>query len=355
MDTEPLPIVDHPEGITPQWLSAALAQAGIDATVVEVRSEPVGTGQMAHNERFYLTYSDQSEAGPATLVGKFPSPSQESRAAGAAGGYDNEVRFYRDLAQHTTARIPACYFAAVSDDSTTFTLLLEDLAPAQQGNQIDAAPLVQIEAAVINLAGLHGPLTGSSHITEFAAQASSAMAGQAAEIVQLVTPMFIDRYDGRLTPATVDVLQQFSEGAAAWIDTQPEPFTAVHGDYRLDNLLFGPGEHDVAVVDWQTIDCSSGGRDLAYLLGNSMLVDDRRTHEESLLATYRTAMADHGVDMTAGELQHSYRHGSFQGPFISMLGSLAVGQTDRGDTMFIAMTERSCTQIIDLNALELLS
>jgi hypothetical protein len=37
-----------------------------------------------------------------------------------------------------------------------------------------------------------------------------------------------------------------------------------------------------------------------------------------------------------------------------MLGSLAVGQTDRGDDMFMAMAKRSVAQIQDLDALALL-
>jgi hypothetical protein len=28
----------------------------------------------------------------------------------------------------------------------------------------------------------------------------------------------------------------------------------VHGDYRLDNLMFGADDDDVVVVDWQTLD-----------------------------------------------------------------------------------------------------
>ena len=50
-----------------------------------------------------------------------------------------------------------------------------------------------------------------------------------------------------------------------------------------------------------------------------------------------------------------YRHGTFQGPFITMLGSIAVGQTDRGDDMFMAMLERSVAQIVDHDALDVIA
>ncbi len=37
-----------------------------------------------------------------------------------------------------------------------------------------------------------------------------------------------------------------------------------------------------------------------------------------------------------------------------MLGALAVGQTERGDAMFVAMARRSAAQVRDLRALDLL-
>ena len=49
------------------------------------------------------------------------------------------------------------------------------------------------------------------------------------------------------------------------------------------------------------------------------------------------------------------RHGAFQGPFITMLGAIAVGRTERGDRMFVAMAERSAAHVRDLDALDLLA
>ena len=74
-----------------------------------------------------------------------------------------------------------------------------------------------------------------------------------------------------------------------------------------------------------------------------------------MLEVYREAMAALGVERSADEIYADYVYGSFQGPSITMLGSLAVGQTDRGDEMFMAMAHRATTQIRDLNALDLLT
>ena len=350
-------IVTDPADVTRDWLTTVLRRAGHDVTVRSIEAEPVGTGQMAHNERFVLSYEGDADGAPRSVVGKFPSPSDESRAAGAAGGYRNEVRFYTDLAGGLAVRTPECLHGAVSDDSTVFTLILEDLAPARQGDQLAGCTPEQLVAAAENLAGLHAPRWCDPALRELDWIGSS-LGEQAVMIVQLVTPMFVERYASRLSPETVQVLEAFSTGIERWFATEPERFTVVHGDYRLDNLLFASaaGGDPVAAVDWQTLTIGSGGRDLAYLLGNSVEPDVRRAVEADVRAAYLarlTALGVSGVELdtvVADEV-----HGAFQGPFITMLGAIAVGRTDRGDDMFVAMAERSATQIRDLDALDLLA
>ena len=59
--------------------------------------------------------------------------------------------------------------------------------------------------------------------------------------------------------------------------TAAGPRTFIHGDYRGENILFGTGGSDeVAVVDWQASGIGSGLYDLAYFLGTSLLIGDRR-------------------------------------------------------------------------------
>ena len=52
----------------------------------------------------------------------------------------------------------------------------------------------------------------------------------------------------------------------------------VHGDYRLDNMLFGTAGADRAltVVDWQTVSWGPALTDLAYFLGCALPAQDRR-------------------------------------------------------------------------------
>ena len=64
------------------------------------------------------------------------------------------------------------------------------------------------------------------------------------------------------------------------------PQTLIHGDFRLDNILFGVAaeHHPIALVDWQGIIVSKGVHDLAYLLSQNLKTDARREHERDLVA-----------------------------------------------------------------------
>ena len=73
------------------------------------------------------------------------------------------------------------------------------------------------------------------------------------------------------------------------------------------------------------------------------------------MRAYHDALAGYGVEGYPFEqCWNDYRYGLFQGPLISVLGAMYATRTDRGDEMFVAMTERSTAAIRETGALELL-
>ena len=80
-----------------------------------------------------------------------------------------------------------------------------------------------------------------------------------------------------------------------------------------------------------------------------MLPEERR-----LVAAYHAALVAHGVTGYDGDLcWDDYRYGMVQGPLVCVFGLAYGARTDRGDRMFAAMVERSCTAIRDLGTLDL--
>ncbi len=347
-------VVEEAASLTPEWLTAVLQAAGHDVRVQRFRHRPIGTGQMAHSERIELELAGPVPAGaPTSVVGKFPSPSPESRASGARGAYRAETRFYLDLARRLAVRTPRCLYGALGADGSTFTLILEDLSPAVQGDQIAGAHPDQLEVAVRNLAGLHAPLWNAPELERLDWMTGGA-GEEFARYVELATPVFLSRYADRLAAEDQALLSRFAERAQRWVALRPKDRTLVHGDYRLDNLLFREDPHGLVVtaVDWQTLSVACGGQDLAFLLGTGLEPAARRAHEPRLLAAYREALAALGVHRSAEAVHADYVYGSLQGPVITVLGALAVGRTERGDAMFMAMARRSAAQVRELGALE---
>jgi hypothetical protein len=345
--------VDHLDDLTPGWLTAALRAGGHDVTVTVVAATPVGHGQIGANYRLNLE-GHGFDAVPTHLVAKMGAGEDRSIVS---GGYRKEVVFYTDLAPTVAVRTPQCWYGAISADSTVFTLLLEDLAPAQTGDQLRGCTPAEAEAAVTNLAGLHGPrwndLTLWDHPEFDPIDADSA--AFLGEIFTSAVVTFVERYRADLDDGHEATLHRVAEAIAPWAAARPERFALGHGDYRLDNLLFHP-DGRVSAVDWQTLSVGPPGRDLAYFCGTSLEPADRREAERGLVAGYRQALAGHGVDLGEAEGFEDYRLGVLQGPLITVLGAVyaTAGRSERADAMFLTMLHRGLAAVADLDPFALL-
>ena len=351
--------VDDPAEITPEWLSGALRSNGHEATVTAVTYERIGTGQIGASYRLHLKFAEPPLTVPPTLVVKLAAGSDAARER-VRDGYLKEVRFYLDLAPLVAVNTPTCWYAAISDDKKSFTLLLADLAPAIPGRQADGCTRDQAADAVANLAGLHAPLWGSPILAEHSSWLGrlDASAGEfLGELMVGATEQFIDAYADALSSEDAATLRAAAALIGRWSSAEIDIVSITHGDYRLDNLMFpidGPG---VSAVDWQTASTGPPLRDLAYFLGTSLTPDLRREHEEELVALYLSALQKHGVDHPAERALRDYRLGMLQGPLITVLGRIfaTAEPSAAADEMFLAMATRSCAAIRDLKSLELLA
>ncbi len=340
---------DSIDDLDRRWLAHALDADVTDFTVVQV-----GTGQMGSCYRVGLV-GDATL--PATVLLKLPSADAGTRAM-VAGAYRTEVRFYTEVLPTVGIHTPRCLATTPVDEAGRFAMLLEDMAPAEQGDQVAGCTPGQARDAAVNLAGLHGPRWCDPTLLRVEGLTLSGPddAALLAEVYGPATETFLDQVGDRLTPGTVKTLRACVDVSAAWSLGRPERFGLVHGDYRLDNLLFGPDGTGVAAIDWQTLSLGLPARDLAYLLGTGLDSPDRRAHERELVAEYHAALQVYGVTEYPVELcWEDYRFAMLQGPLVSVFGCAYGARTERGDAMFAAMVERSCTAMRDLGTLELIS
>jgi hypothetical protein len=346
--------------VTSEWLTDVLRRAGALAQGAAVRSfemAPIGTGQMADTTRFTLTL-DQPGAGPAHVVGKFASADDQSRGTGLAlRAYEIEIRFYRDVAARIGARVPAVYLAEVEPETGWFTLLMEDIAGAAQGDQI-AACSPDIAAAVLEeMAGLHAPCWEAPELEglEWLNRATPESDGFLVALVPSLLPGFLERYADALAPEHQEVCRLFVEHLPAYLRLRGGPRTATHGDFRLDNLLFQPDDPRPVVVDWQTAAWGGASVDVAYFVGGCLSTNDRRAHEQELLEHYHDALCRRGVrDYSLGQLRADSRRDTFGGILMAVVASMVVQRTERGDLMFLTSAGRHAQHALDADAPALL-
>lgn len=343
-------LISTAEEITLDWARAVFGSA-----VAEIDVTRVGTGQIGTCYRVRLTAPDHAEV-PASVLVKLPAEDPAAREL-LAGVYRGETRFYSEIAPTVAIRVPATHLAACPGDGAEFTLVMADAAPAAQGDQIAGCSDAQALDAVLNLAGLHGPRWCDPTLLDIEGLTINGP-DDAAMMAELFTPavdIFVDGLGSLLDVDTVTTLREVAAVIGPWALGRAERFGLVHGDYRLDNLLFPPGDAPgVIAVDWQTLSLALPARDLAYFTGTGLLVEQRRRLEQGLVEAYREELVSHGVSGYDDALAWSdYRYAMLQGPLVAVFGCAYGTRTERGDAMFAAMTNRACTAIRDLDSLAL--
>jgi len=337
-------LIRTPDQITGPWLGEVL---GREALVID-KVTRIGTGQMSQSHRVCF----RAGAASGSVVVKLASDDETSRATGVGmGAYYREIAFYRNLAPLVGGSLPACHLAEYDEAEGWFTLVLEDIADATQGDQIAGCTPAEAEIALRELARLHAPVLNDLSLgtREYLNLENPINQG----LMTMLLPGFLERYADQIAPEHAEVCRTFVAVADAWLADRRPPLGLVHGDFRLDNLLFTTD--GCTVVDWQTMTWGPAMMDASYFLGGGLSVADRREHEERLIGVYRQELLAAGVHNLSWETCWTeYRRQTFLTLIMVVAPAMLVVRTDRGDEMFMTLLERVCQQILDLDSLALL-
>jgi hypothetical protein len=339
------------------WLSAALARRGIDAKVKDFTTRPVGTGQIGDCVRFTLTYDSAPADAPTTLVGKFPADGEASRATGVAlWNYYREVKFYNEL--QATARIatPTCYFADVNEESHDFVLIMGDLSPAEQGDQLAGVTLDQAKLVAAESAKLNAAYWNDDSLNErpWVMETENAPQSVPPEMFPVVWDQFVERYGDRVSDAARHIGKHLSTSMEAYGELRHgSPRALIHADFRPDNMMFASdkGGAPITVVDWQCFAYGPPAADLGYFVAGALTAEERRTHGDEIIALYKAELARQGVaDYADDMLQKHYVIGAYQLFLTAYFAAVMVTQTERGDNMFFRMLNGGVDLITDHGA-----
>jgi Phosphotransferase enzyme family len=337
--------------MTPDWLADKLGAP--PGSLRGWTSKAVGTGQMCDSFRLTLDWTEPSPDRPASVIAKCPSHDAASRhVAALTGTYVKEVGWYRELRSQAAVAAPHCHYADIADDDVDFILILSDLTPARQGDQLAGVGLDALAPCIAEAARLHAMLWDGPRLDDF-----TWLKRDNADIIRALFPRlyggFRERYADRLALEVLDLGAGLVTNLDRWLMRKPAARTLIHGDLRIDNILFAPDGARCWLVDWQTLGIGSGASDLAYLVGTS-IADPEARDDRAAFDAWITALADNGVVADADALWTDYRVGALSGYFMAVFASMNVERTARGDEMFAVMAERPARQAIALGSLGLL-
>ena len=354
-------------GIDSDWLNVVLNTASTAVTLEIVSVAPVGTGQVANSLRI-TAREKNNPAAITTYVVKIPSSDKKTRqGALVCGAYLREIRFYEKLAKRSRISVPKVFHTAYEEESGNFMLLMEDLDPAVQGDQLKGCKLEQAEQAMIEIAKLNGTSWQQEDILAQDWLSINLTDLLSAEILSELWQLFFSihkkGFSAEESTLATDFIAQFDSYAKRVVRKQ----CLVHNDYRIDNMLFctyedGTPEDSkhkvgkaITVVDWQTLSSGSATFDTAYFIGTSVPTELRRQHERALVALYHSELINQGVsDYNFDDCWQDYIGFAFSGFVMAIVASATVASTDRGNQMFFTMAKGSLQLALDHNALALL-
>lgn len=284
----------------PDWLTDVLRRNGgiRAARVTGISAERIGdeVGFLDTVARWRLTYDRDEAEAPRSLVVKISSTDDLYRRIGNFyDAYEREFHFYRTIAPTAPIRLPACYGLEVERESGAHVMLLEDLQSLMPGDQVVGLTPAQARDALTTIGRFHAAWWGRPELESLAWMPQRNI--QAARH-HAAWPKFCDLFAAQLPSAALALGEHLAENFDARLsELEQSPHTIVHSDFRADNLMFDSSSVSapVVVLDWQLAIRGRGIMDVARLLCGSVNVDDRATHELSLLEGWHGALLVGGV------------------------------------------------------------
>ncbi len=371
------------DGITAEWLTEALRADGSlprgRVRAVELSGEGIGFGYISDTVRVIPAYEGADASAPASLVAKVPVAVDFPAylRPWAAQAVATELAFYREAGGDCGARVPACHGSAHAG-WRSYALLLEDLSGLESPSQMESCPPQRAGAIVDALAALHARWWESERLRAASWLPSPERQAELnAPLVEDGWGPFAERIAPRVDAAFVPVGERlvrefgdiFARGAAS-------ASTLVHGDFRIENFLFGaPGSADeVVFLDWQLAGRGSGLRDMAYFLSQGFAPERRRGIEEGLLARYHAGLVARGVTgYSLDRCREDYRLGLLWSMYAPIIGMKGMAEREppppdapeaehrafreliaAGEALIAVMAERNIAAVMDTRAGELL-
>jgi hypothetical protein len=323
------------EDFTAEWFTDCL-QEQFGAAVLEVNREIIGTGIgfIGEIHRCHLFWDAERPDLPESVIVKVPSKIPSNRALGEGLQlYERETISYRELGNTMGLPMPKMFFSAMDDDPIPwldrvidflFTslpigavnwitvqflrvtaknprlrrhlLIIEDITDARPPSQVAGGSLDDAIIALTTLAKFH---------------AAHWMREESVDISSRIWPLdrlpkvwqanyrrnrneFLHRFRELVGSEKIRQLDQAQVDMPNLLRPLGEaPWTLLHGDYRLDNIMYRP-DGSLVIIDYQMLSKGRPGWDAAYFI-TTALNPEHKIEEDRLLQHYHQVLCASGV------------------------------------------------------------
>ena len=356
----------QPEELTNEWLTTALTECGAltpgrSVTDFSVTNVGAGIGLLGLVVRVSIDYDGDGPApGPDSIVVKFATPVEANRAVAMnTRMYEREVTFFNSVAPSVDVPMPICYYAAVDTATGENIVALEDLKAYRCGDQVDGVGAEEAKLIIDAIAPLHAAFWGRTDqpLLDNAMRIDTSYVETFPPSLDMTWENCVKLFPHAIAADVLPEVSRYVEGLRGVMKLMGQRTqTFVHGDVRLDNVMFGTGDqHPVMLVDWQAVMVSNPAHDLSYMLSQSLDVEVRRAHEAELVEYYHDALVRNGVtDYSLEQCYDDYDVGVlflFSYPLI--IGGFC-DMSPRAVQLAEAVLQRSSATVSDRNLLRLL-
>lgn len=343
--------------VTPAWLQAVFQHAGIDAPRISlVGVEPIGHGNLSETVKANITYNANASKAISSVVCKLTSANPGAvDIAGLQDVYAREVAVYQLFGAAPPLNVPRVYLAAASPDGRALNLVLEDLSRRTSlGNQIAGCSAAEAGAVIGEFAKLH-----VAYWKDPAIQSAPWLLGRknnteaADEIFRAGADIMRQRFTGRIDPRYLDTMDRFLGHAAAWMQAKAGADTLIHGEARVDNVLFEqtPSGPVAWLIDWQFADIGSPMFDTAYFLAGSMVSEDRKAIERDLIAQHQSAISARDSSYTIERALREYADALPFALFTTVGAATVIPPGEHSDRLLMTLLSRNAEALLDWNVL----
>jgi len=349
----PPPLIDSAERIDADWLQRAFAAGGavpVQRIAMLGAVTPVGHGTASTVVRVQAGYNVGHVTAPTSAICKLGT--LPPRADGSASPFAREAKAYAWFGAEPPFRVPKVYYAA-SDETGRSNLVLEDLsANAEAGDQIAGCSIGQGAAVVRELARLHRAWWKSRDLDRlpWLHDPKSMVPAYAAG-----ARVLRDWLGNRIAADAFPIIDGFGRLLDRWLEAPPAFRTLIHGDPRVDNVLFehlSDGGTRACLIDWQTVRAGDPQYDVAYFLSGSLAPDDRRACERELIADHTRAIQEIDSSYTFEAALASYRSNIVSGLWLTAVAAAFIQRTDHNARLLSILVSRNVAAIRDWNGLE---